>query len=164
MPHERYITRPRLRDFEYAGTHAYHITIITRARDPLLVGETARFVASELERVARATAFEILAYTIMPDHLHALVNGTDDRAQLIRFVQRLKQHTSHQHIANNGTRLWQPSFHDRVLRRADDAHTIAAYIIDNPRRAGLIPEATDWPHQGGTLLPHKDGTDPNGRS
>jgi hypothetical protein len=50
-----------------------------------------------------------------------------------------------------------PSFYDRIVRRGDDAREIAAYILDNPVRAGLIRSGEVWPFSGGTLVDSEIG-------
>ena len=73
---DRFIHGPRLKDFSYVGAIAYHIVTVTRDREPLLTGAMASAACAELERAADATSFDALTYIIMPDHVHALVNGT----------------------------------------------------------------------------------------
>jgi len=109
-------------------------------------------VIDNLHEAANTKSFDILAFILMPDHLHMLVAGTAENANLIRFIQRFKQLTSYASVQATGQRLWQPSFHDHALRRDEDVSTVAQYIIDNPRRAGLITDDEMWPHQGGILL------------
>jgi hypothetical protein len=88
----------------------------------------------------------------MPDHLHALVLGRHDAADLIRFVQRFKQVTAFDFRRETGLRLWQQSFYDRVLRVEEDLADIAAYILANPIRAGLAGQTDDYPLSGGEYL------------
>jgi REP element-mobilizing transposase RayT len=149
---KRYINRPRLKGFDYRGDHAFHVTIVTRGREPLLVSEVATNVASAVNEAAGRTGVTVLAFCVMPDRIHALVRCETREASLTRFVQRFKQLTSYAHIARTGERLWQPSFHDHALRRDEDAPTIAKYSFDNPVAAELINQAASWPHSGGVLF------------
>jgi len=41
--------------------------------------------------------------------------------------------------------LWQIGFHDRILRPTERPEVIAAYIVGNPVRKGLIREGERWP-------------------
>ena len=152
-PANRFINRPRLRDFDYTGTFTYHVTIVTTGRRPLLTGTLAPIVMDKLHEAANTKSFDILAFTLMPDHMHMLVASADDNANLIRFMQRFKQLTSYASVQLTGERLWQPSFHDHALRRDEDVFAVAQYIIDNPRRANLLADGETWPYQGGSLLP-----------
>jgi hypothetical protein len=88
----------------------------------------------------------------MPDHLHALVVGRNDAADLIRFVQHFKQVTAFDFKRKSGLRLWQQSFYDRALRVEEDLADVAAYILANPVRAGLAAQPDDYPLSGGEYL------------
>ena len=57
----------------------------------------------------------------MPDHLHLLLEGTSDDADLREAVRAWKQRTGYDWKQRTGSRLWQPGFHDRVMRDGDDA-------------------------------------------
>ena len=47
--------------------------------------------------------------------------------------------------------LWQDGFYDHVLRREEDSLAIAAYIVANPVRAGLVKSVTEYPYSGSAL-------------
>lgn len=149
---DRYVHRPRLKDFNYVGAVAYHVVIVTRDRAPLLSGDLAAATVNELHRVAEATRFDVLAFVLMPDHLHILVNGIADDSSLVRFVQRFKQRLGYRYKRDTGLHLWQPSFYDHGLKKAEAAEPIARYIIENPVRAGLVRFVEEWPYFGGSLV------------
>jgi len=138
---------PRLCSFDYQGSHAYHLILTIRNRLPLF--RNGRLVASCLDCLtasAERYGFEIVAYCFMPDHLHVLVAGSDD-APLIRFVQHVKQATGYRY-----PQLWQRSYYDHVLRNEEAVEDIAHYIWNNPVRAGLVQEMTDYPYSGPSEL------------
>lgn len=91
-------------------------------------------------QTASAEGFEILAYCFMPDHLHALVQGLTDQADLRRFVRLAKQRAGYLFSRQRHQRLWQDSFVDRTLRREDELADVIAYVVNNPIRAGLVDE------------------------
>src|SRR3972149_8953640 len=105
---------PRLRSFDYQGSHAYHLVLSPRDHLPRL--RDGRLVAFCLESLAASGSrygFEVLAYCFMPDHVHLLVAGNDD-SPLLRFVQHFKQATGYRHPG-----LWQRSYYDHILRREE---------------------------------------------
>jgi REP element-mobilizing transposase RayT len=89
---------------------------------------------------------ESLAYVVMPDHLHWLVQLCDD-ADLSRCVQRVKSCSARVVNASRGFRgrFWQPGFHDHALRQEEDLVNVARYVIANPLRAGLVRSVRDYP-------------------
>lgn len=149
--------RPRLATFSYTGLETYHLVVVTHHRDPVLIGDVAIATAALLARAAASTAFELLVYTVMPDHVHILGRGTQDDANAKGFMQRFKQVSSYAYRQETGRQLWQQSFFDRVMRKTDDIDGLARYIIGNPLRAGLIAVGEDWPHEGGTMVADDGG-------
>jgi putative transposase len=139
---------PRLDGFVYRGHYAYFVTSNTAERHRLMVGDFGEECVSLLTDVAGDRAFEVLAYTFMPDHVHLLVQGAAPGADLIRFMQAFKQKTGYRFKQATGHSLWQRSYYDRILRKDEDMHDIAAYIWHNPVRSGLAPEATAYRFNG----------------
>ena len=81
---------------------------------------------------------EVLAYCVMPDHVHILLEGASETADLRDAVARWKQRTGYDWRIRYGTRLWQPGYHDRVLREGDDTRAVVRYVLQDPVRAGLV--------------------------
>jgi REP element-mobilizing transposase RayT len=52
---------------------------------------TAKETHAQFLRIAAQEHFAILAYCLMPDHAHLLVEGLSDRADFKRFVKLSKQ-------------------------------------------------------------------------
>ena len=95
----------------------------------------------------------VLAWVLMPDHLHLmLILGESEtlpqtmaRAKA-RIWQLLRQ------ASGSSLRLWQHSYHDHALRRDEDLLPAGRYLLDNPVRAGLVERHSDWKWRGGSLL------------
>lgn len=88
----------------------------------------------------------LLAWTLMPDHWHGLVElGSDD---LSVCVQRLKTNTAR--ILRNRypetQAVWAKAFHDRAIRSDENLLDTARYIIANPIRAGLVQRVGQYPY------------------
>ena len=60
--------------------------------------------------------FAIFAYCFMPDHVHLLVFSESENADLRAFVKRFKQMSGFAYRHDHGQSLWQPGYHERVLR------------------------------------------------
>jgi len=138
--------RPRLPSFDYRGPYAYHIILLTQGRSQYFTDSPfAHRCIERLQATASRCSFRLLAFCLMPDHLHALVLGNDDTADLLRFVQRFKQVTAFEFKRGLRRRLWQQSFYDRTLRGEEDLAQVAEYILGNPVEAGLVSSASDYP-------------------
>ncbi len=127
--------RPRLKSFDYTGTHAYFITILTKNH--------ARYFKDA--EIAGDKRFKILTYCFMPDHLHLLLAGEDDRSNLKKFVSLFKQKSGYWFKKIFKEDLWHISYYDHVLRKEESIEGVARYILDNPVRKGLVSDYKEYP-------------------
>jgi len=95
-----------------------------------------------------ARDFEVVAYCIMPDHVHLLLEGTSDGAELREVMRIWKQVSAHDWKTRSHHTLWQSGFHDHVLRADEDTRGVVRYILMNPVRAGLASRPSDDPWLG----------------
>ena len=86
----------------------------------------------------------------MPDHVHLLLEGVDERADVVEALRLWKQLTGFAWKQRRGTQLWQKGFHDRVLRDTDDTRAVVRYVLENPIRAGLVRGVHDYPRPPST--------------
>ena len=82
----------------------------------------------------------------MPDHVHLLLEGTLDGADLRETMRIWKQMSAYDWKARSAAQLWQPGFHDHVLRDEEDTRSVVGYILQNPVRARLArcPSEYQW--------------------
>jgi putative transposase len=139
----------RLPDFPYVGRQRYSLTFCTHQRrtlfkDANVVEEAVR----QILRSARSHDFAIVAYCFMPDHLHLLVEGQSDTADLIAVAHAVKQRIAYQYRRTHDITVWQKGYYERVLRDDEATLTVAKYVLENPVRAGLVAEPQDYPFSG----------------
>ena len=92
----------------------------------------------------------------MPDHVHLLLEGLTEDADLRFAIHNWKLRTGHAWKQRTGRRLWQQGFHDYVLRDQDSVFAFVQYIVANPVRAGLIDRAVQYPHTGSARYSMKE--------
>ena len=137
---------PRLRSFGYRGKHRYFLTICVANRRPAFAPPAdATTIVRHLLQFARRHGFVVPAYCVMPDHLHALVEGRTDSANLRQFVSRFKQRTGFEWKQRTGLPLWQEGYHDRVLRDEEPSLDIITYMANNPVEARLAGSIAEYP-------------------
>jgi putative transposase len=142
--------RPRrLTGVSYVGFQRYFVTTCTAFRndvfyDYALGTETIQ----QILRLSREFEFALVAYCLMPDHLHLLAEGRSEQADLERFVKQAKQDTGFAFRRTHNRSLWQPGYHERVLRDDESTWAVARYILENPVRAGLAKALGEWPLAG----------------
>jgi REP element-mobilizing transposase RayT len=140
---------PRLSGFDYIGLHAYFVTICTRERRQWFTdGDCAAAAQKHLLRTAADYGFDLIAYCLMPDHVHALTEATRGDSDFRRFVSMFKQRSAYEHRRRFGGALWQESFQEHTLRSDQQLEPIAAHIVGNPIRAGLCSEIDNHPFLG----------------
>jgi len=125
----------------------YLLTTTTEQRTPIFSNlKLARLVIKQLQETEQEGSAKSLAWVLMPDHLHWLV---ELRAVTLKtLMRRFKSRSTvlvNRACGRRG-KLWQQGFHDRALRREEDIRAIARYIVANPIRAGLVMKAGDYPH------------------
>jgi putative transposase len=150
---------PRLEPEFYQGFSAVFWTITLERRATGWLTDGFHSVWREL--LLHAAAREGLAcptYVLMPDHLHLVWLGLRQSSDQLKAMRFLRTHLARELAARGkpGRFELQKQSHDRVLReeeRAQGAMSKACfYVLDNPRRAGLVEHPKDWPHLGAMVL------------
>jgi REP element-mobilizing transposase RayT len=126
----------------------YSVTTVTRDRVPIFNGLTAaRLLVRELRRLDHSGVVDSLAWVVMPDHLHWLLqlNGCCQLSHVIKSLKACSALAINNYHGQQGS-LWQQAYYDRAARKEDDVCQLARYIIANPLRAGLVEHIGDYPH------------------
>jgi putative transposase len=140
------MSRPRRLDsFRYVGRYRYFLTFCARDRLPVFMEtEIAVQTLAQFRRTSTLERFVILAYCLMPNHAHLLVEGSGIESDFKRFAKMAKQRSGGAYARSRHARLWQEGYYERVLREHDDPRPLARYIINNPVRAGLVESPADY--------------------
>jgi len=144
---------PRLKDFPYKGFYAYSLTLCCIERQPhFLKGEAVEKPRTYLSNLSQQFHFQLWAYCFMPDHLHLLVEGENNKSDLQRFISKFKQMSGFRFKKDYGCPLWQSSYFEHVLRREEDLLIQCRYILENPVRAKLVKEVGEYPYSGSMVF------------
>jgi len=124
----------------------YLLTTVTRHRQPLFNDfHLGRLLVNELRSAHEQQLVASLAWVVMPDHLHWLIQlGNTSLEQLMKRVKARSALAINRAQGTTGA-LWQAGFHDRAARQEEDIQQIARYVLANPLRAGLIERLADYP-------------------
>ncbi len=88
----------------------------------------------------------------MPDHVHALLEGTSETADLRRMVKRFKQVSAHRFRQETGESLWASGYYEHVLRDEEATIDVILYILANPVRAGLAASISEYSFSGSDIV------------
>jgi putative transposase len=146
----------RLRDYDYAQTGAYFVTVCTEGRQCLfgqvedgtvrlngwgrIVHETWSDLPNHYPHV------ELDAFVIMPNHVHMVVVLADPVGagfkpaptkrhglpEIMRAFKTFSSRRINERRATPGASLWQRNYYEHIIRNAESLNRIRQYIADNP--------------------------------
>lgn len=147
------IERPhRLERNDYQGLLCCSFTCCIEKRQKFFVTqETFSICESKLLGALEKYHCGAHVYLFMPDHLHLLVEGKSEEADLWKMIVDFKQQTGYW-FSKSGTGIrWQKDFYDHILREEENVLKHVAYTLENPIRAGLVQDWKAYPYKGSTL-------------
>ncbi len=141
---------PNLRHYDNEGT-ARLVTFNCYRNLPSLNNNRAReIVVEHLNRARTKHKFKILAYVIMPNHVHLVLHPTEVM-KLGMVIGEIKSRTARQWFAeskvasNSGKRVfWQSRCYDHNCRSKAAVIEKINYCHTNPVRSGLVKDQGDW--------------------
>ncbi len=102
--------------------------------------------------------YNLLAWSIMPNHVHVLIKTNDN---LPKIIQSWKSFTGKWALKNNkkynlgiqknASKFWMPEYWDRFIRDEDHFNNTIRYILKNPEKAKLNKESTAYRFIGCTV-------------
>lgn len=103
-------------------------------------------IVSEAIKHRDGKAYDLLAYCIMPNHVHLVVDVERSDASLYRILQSLKAYTAVKAngILSRSGQFWQHESYDHVVRSDAELKRIIQYVAYNPVKAGLCKRWQDW--------------------
>jgi len=130
----------------YADDTWYMITASTPNHAPFLKNEHAKTVVRDkLRDLVLIFGFSFLAWVILDDHYHLLLNPQRGRA-LPRFIGQLHGSTSRQinlQDSISGRQIWH-NYWDTCIRTEVDLWTRFNYIHQNPVKHGYVRNLEEW--------------------
>ena len=130
--------------------HVVSLTVCTASRGRWLGNPNLAMMArDEILRLHRD--HPVIGYCIMPDHVHMLLCNAG--STLGTIMNGFKGRTSQRvRVRQPGLEVWQSSYWDHIVRRAEGLYSTLQYILLNPVRAGLTDNWWDYEWLGTPLL------------
>jgi putative transposase len=131
----------------YRGYISVGFTASVREHTPLFTADksVADFV-DILDWARKRNGCVVLLYCFMPDHLHLVVHGTSEHADLFKMMVDFKQKSGFFLRSNRSNCRWQKDFYDSVLRTDQQLAKYSRYVAENPVRRGLVAYWQDYPY------------------
>ena len=103
-----------------------------------MVVEVIYHNANVLER------YTLHAFVVMPNHIHMLVSPNVPLPRLTKALKGFTAKRANQILARTGNPFWQEESYDHLVRDSVEWERIKFYIEQNPVRAGLVKEASQY--------------------
>ena len=135
----------------YIPGGCYYFTVVTHERREILTSELGRrCFKSAWESVKRKRPFEVIAFCLLPDHLHCIWQLPDGDADYSRRWGGIKAAFSREYVKRGGeagvlnesrfkkneSAVWQRRFWEHRVRDEDDLNRLIEYIHFNPVKHG----------------------------
>jgi len=120
------------------------VTVCTKRRQPILAPDERAVIVIDCLR--NTFAADLVAYCVMPDHVHAVV-VTDGQTALPKLVGLFKGRAALA-LGRVGAEkpIWGKSLWDRHARGEDDVPKMIDYVLNNPVRKELCGSRDEWPY------------------
>ena len=137
----------------------YFFTLVTYERQEIfLVPEARALFIDSLEHVRKYHPFEVIAYCILPDHVHFIWQLPENDVNYSMRINLIKGRFSRRYAAQFGKVLsktdsrqkrrevmvWQRRFWEHLIRNEDDLNRHIDYIHYNPVKHGVVSRVRDW--------------------
>lgn len=89
--------------------------------------------------------YELIGWVIMPNHVHILIRlrGENLLSEIMHSIKSFAAHQANKILGLSG-RFWSVESFDRYIRNAEHFRNTIRYIEENPVKAGLCRESSDW--------------------
>ena len=140
------------RNLVKGGTYFFTVTLINRHSNLLI--EHVDLLRESIKVTRQHYPFEIIAWVVLPDHLHAVWQlPTDDsdysgrwRAIKSHFVRALKKRLLIAMRQDGSALIWQRRFWEHTIADEHDLRRCVDYCYINPVKHGLVKAVADWPY------------------
>jgi REP element-mobilizing transposase RayT len=98
--------------------------------------------------------YRLMAWTIMPNHVHVLIEPMMDRnlGNIVSSWKRFSARMANRALGRSGA-FWQDDYWDTYIRNERHFESTVSYIANNPVKAGLVQKPADWPWSHARLSP-----------
>ena len=142
------------RAFIPGGCWFFTVNLLDRAQSLLV--DHIDILRGAVAATSRHYPFEIDAFVVLPDHLHAVLTlpphdadfSTRWRLIKARFARSLprNERLSAVRVARGERGIWQRRFWEHLVRDEADYARHVEYCYINPVKHGLVTTVGDWPH------------------
>ncbi|MGO4380606.1 REP-associated tyrosine transposase [Pseudoduganella sp. RAF53_2] len=121
----------------------YFFTVVSEGRRRILTDAAFRHnLRFAIQRVRARYPFDIIAFVLLPDHLHTIWTLPEGDSNFPLRWRLIKGLVTHQGGQNSP---WQHRYMEHWLRSEEDFRQHFDYLHWNPMKHGLVARVVDWP-------------------
>jgi putative transposase len=103
-----------------------------------MIVEAIHYNAGKLEH------YRLHAFVVMPNHVHLLATPSVALPKLAKSLKGITAKRANAMLSLTGQPFWQAESYDHLVRHEPEFASIRRYIEENPVRAGLVTEASEF--------------------
>jgi REP element-mobilizing transposase RayT len=110
--------------------------------------EEVRLAIQEALDYRDGTHWEVIAYTLMPNHVHLVVRHIHPAWHMGKVLQHFKRHTARQCnkiLGLTGQAFWEEESYDSIIKDDEALYQFIKYTLQNPTVCGLAKSWAAWP-------------------
>jgi len=143
------------RHFQAGGT--YFFTLVSYNHRKIFTNEsTVNILLDSIEKVRQNHPFGLIAYCILPDHLHMLCELQENDSDYPTKIRLIKSHFTRNWIdpyqipvtpsrtSKKEKMVWQRRYWEHFIRDNRDFEKHIAYILYNPVKHELVHAPSEW--------------------
>jgi len=107
--------------------------------------KVADLVAAAIERGATLGSYDLRAFVVMGNHVHVLLRPKVEVSRILQWLKGATARETNLALGRTGRPFWQRESYDHWVRNVRELDRIAAYVENNPVKAGLVTECCRYP-------------------
>jgi putative transposase len=104
----------------------------------------AALVVKSLFRGVELGHYRLGSFVVMANHVHVLLLPEISPSRLLKSLKGHTAREANRLLGRTGEPFWQRESYDHLVRDSGEFSRIAAYIENNPLKAGLVESAQDY--------------------
>jgi REP element-mobilizing transposase RayT len=105
----------------------------------------AQIVVDSIQKGESLGHYQLHAFVVMPNHVHLLLAPHVTPSRLLKPLKGCTAREANRILGRTGEPFWQRESYDHWVRGGAEFERIRRYIENNPVKAGLVAQASDYP-------------------
>jgi putative transposase len=128
----------------YSEGQICFVTHVTHGRNPIL-SDNFKILWKSIESQRLLNNFELIAWVVLPDHWHALIDPkANEMAALMKKIKLSFSSFYRKEYNLKSVKLWQHRYWDHIIRDQDDFNRHVDYIHYNPVKHNIVKRPIDY--------------------